>query len=112
MRHSVERATHQEQGDFSENMIGGREIVSTRKSKLKWKKPAAVLLTCALTVGGLPAGFAPLTANAAAAGEAIKTSVGTTSVNYDRNGSAQSVIIDKNLSIDYDKRFGCGNGNH
>lgn len=77
--------------------------MSTKRKKIRWKKSTAALLTCALTVGGLPAGFAPLTANAAAAGEAIKTSVGTTSVNYDRNGSAQSVIIDKNLSIDYDK---------
>lgn len=49
------------------------------------------MLTCVLTVGGLPVGWAPLTANAAAEpAVAIKTSDGTTSVNYDRNGSAQS----------------------
>ncbi len=62
------------------------------------------MLTCVLTVGGLPVGWAPLTANAAAEpAVAIKTSDGTTSVNYDRNGSAQSVIIDKDLSIDYNQ---------
>lgn len=79
--------------------------MSTKRKKIRWKKSTAALLTCMLTVSGLPAGFAPLTANAAAADPAvaIKTSDGTTSVNYDKNGSVQSVIIDKNLSIDYDK---------